>query len=108
MAVKTLAVFYSDLSGQQIEFESPSLVFGLDGDSYEIDLTESEQIELREFLRPYVDAGRTVTDQGAAAGSAADAPSPKAVRAWAREQGIEVPGRGRIPAAVLSAFIARH
>jgi hypothetical protein len=37
-----------------------------------------------------------------------DAPAPAAVRAWAREQGLEVSDRGRLPARVLEAYRAAH
>lgn len=35
-------------------------------------------------------------------------PDPKAVRAWATEQGIEVPKRGKIADAVVEAYTAAH
>ena len=33
---------------------------------------------------------------------------PSAVRAWAREQGMQVGDRGRLPAAVLEGYLAAH
>lgn len=38
----------------------------------------------------------------------ASGPDTKAVRAWAAEQGIEVPKRGRIADAVVEAYTAAH
>ncbi|MFJ9374430.1 histone-like nucleoid-structuring protein Lsr2 [Streptomyces sp. NPDC101455] len=35
-------------------------------------------------------------------------PAPKDVRAWAAEQGIEVPARGKIPDAVVEQYQAAH
>lgn len=35
-------------------------------------------------------------------------PDPKAVRAWAADQGIDVPAKGRIPADVNEAYQAAH
>lgn len=36
------------------------------------------------------------------------APAPKDVRAWATEQGIEVPARGKLPDAVVEQYQAAH
>lgn len=36
----------------------------------------------------------------------ADAPEAKAVRAWAREEGIDVPARGKVPDDVVAAYQA--
>lgn len=37
-----------------------------------------------------------------------DEPKPAAVRAWARENGLDVPARGTIPADVVDAYKAAH
>lgn len=42
----------------------------------------------------------------APAGGAAAKPAPKAIRAWARERGIEVPARGTLPDDVVAAYQA--
>lgn len=106
MVKKTLAKYFSDVSGDEIDGESPTVSFALEGTSYEIDLTESERQELRDALAVYVDAARKST-RGATRKKSTGGPSPKDVRDWARENNIDVPSRGRIPATVIEAFEAR-
>jgi hypothetical protein len=51
-----------DLSGTVIRAgQGETVAFGLDGKSYEIDLTTKNARLLRKALQPYIDAGRPVT-----------------------------------------------
>lgn len=113
MASKTTTIYSSDLTGSEIEAEDAGFQFSLDGTSYEIDLTGAEQQALRDALTPYIDAARRVggssTRRRATRTIAAlTAPTPKEIRAWASENGHEVPARGRIPAPALEAYQAAH
>jgi hypothetical protein len=103
MAKKTLAKYFSDVSGDEIGDESPTISFALEGTSYEIDLSEAEKEELRDALAPYVGVARK-SARGAARRKTTGGPSPKDVREWARKNNIDVPARGRIPALVTEAF----
>ena len=112
MATRTITKVYSDVSGAEIEDGNGGTVrLALDGVQYEVDLTSDEQAELREALAKYLSAGRTVSNRGTVSASRS-APSgfasPKEIRAWAQENGYEVPQRGRIPAPVLEAFKLAH
>lgn len=88
------------------------VTFGLDGNTYEIDLSTENETRLRDCLADFVAKGRKVgaaskaarpaRRRSAASGSATD------VRVWAREQGMEVSERGRIPADVRQAYEAAH
>jgi len=93
--------------------------FGLDGENYEIDLSDESATELRSALRRYVDAGRRVGQEPGmriAAGTVRSRPRPAkeqrddsaAIRDWARTHGIHVADRGRIPANVVEAYAADH
>ena len=90
-----------------------TIMFGLDGASFEIDLSAGHARALREVLAPFVEAGRK---QGARRGpskrprskSTASAPDPKEVRQWATEQGKQVSARGRVPAALILEFQEAH
>ena len=110
MAKRTIAKYFSDLSGNEIDSTAPTVHFAFDGASYEIDLTEAEADELREALAPYVAGARRAAGTRAArkASSATDGPSPKDVRAWAVAQGLDVPARGRIPASLTEAYESQH
>ena len=105
MAKRTITTFYSDLSGDEIE-GGGTTQFGIDGASYEIDLTSAEKLALHDALAPYIGAARTATSvaRRISRPTVTDAPSAKEIRAWALENGYEVPPRGRIPALVLEAF----
>lgn len=102
MASKTVVTYFSDFSGKEIGSEAATVTFGLDGKTYEIDLTEDEQKKLREALSPYIDAGRPQVSRKT--GELV----PSEVRAWAVANGLDVPTRGRVPATVTEAYRAAH
>lgn len=112
MAQKTTITYFSDLSGAKVDGESAGVQFGLDGTTYEIDLTADEQEALRAALAPYVDAGRkaagTTPQRRATSAAGSSGATPKEIRAWALENGHEVPARGRIPALAVEAYNAAH
>lgn len=107
MAQKIQTLFIDDLDGSPAE---GTVRFGLDGTEYEIDLNAEHAQALRAALARYVDAARR---GGGAAKSparsrrkAADSLDTTEVRDWARNQGIEVKDRGRIPAELIVKFKA--
>jgi len=101
VAQRVVVTLSDDLDGGEAE---ETVTFGLDGKSYEIDLTASNASKLRDALAPYVEAGRKRARSGKTYRRTSVAPDPAAVRAWARSHGMEVPPRGRIPKKVYEAF----
>lgn len=95
----------SDLSEKP---DASTVTFGLDGVTYEIDLTEQEQEKLRDVLAKYVGAARPLKGGKAKARKAQSGPSPKDIRAWAADNGVEVPARGRIPEDVREQYVAAN
>ncbi len=98
-----------DLTGGDAD---ETVVFGLDGRTYEIDLSEKNASALRKALERYVAAGRTSAAtrpgrRGGASSHKSGAVDPKAVRAWANDQGIAVSARGRIPSVILEKYLSR-
>lgn len=87
-----------------------SLTFGLDGASYELDLSVQNANALLEALRPYLEAARRVTDpkrgRSRAFTNVATPVDPSAVRAWAASNGVNVSARGRLSAAVIDQYRA--
>lgn len=73
---------------------------------YEIDLCKEHAAALDEKLAPYIMHAREARDPLAAPGSGAT--HHAAIRAWARQQGIHVFARGRIPREVLAKYEATH
>ena len=101
-------LFVDDLDGSEAE---GTIRFGLDGASYEIDLSAVHAGELRSMLAPYTRAGRKVTGAGRRttrnqAKAAANGFSTNEVRDWAKANGMEIKDRGRVPADVVTKFRA--
>lgn len=103
MAQQVVVTLSDDIDGGEA---SETVAFGLDGRLYEIDLNERNAEKLRESLEPFVEAGRKRTKTGKTYRHTPVAPDPRAVRAWAESNGMEVPARGRIPKKVYEAFHA--
>ncbi|KOG55574.1 hypothetical protein ADK75_10660 [Streptomyces virginiae] len=90
--------------------------FALDGRTYEIDLNQENSDELTTLLEKYVKAGRRQKASGNSAGARSrGASSPKssnedtaAIRAWARDQGLTVNDRGRVPSEIREAYTTAH
>ncbi|MGF2950386.1 histone-like nucleoid-structuring protein Lsr2 [Microbacterium sp. YY-02] len=113
MARRIVHQLVDDIDGTLLEVgEGETVHFSLNGVAYEIDLTNSHAAELRDALAPYIDAGRRATASGARAGAprrrAARNSETGAIRAWAKEQGLKVSERGRIPADIVDAYNAAN
>jgi len=109
MAKKTIEKFYSDISGAEIDAKTPTVTFSFEGASYEIDLTQDEREVFVKSLSPYLEAGRKAP--GIARRNRRSRPqssNAKDIRAWAIDQGIAVPARGRVPADIVEAYHAAH
>jgi len=110
VAQRTVVQLTDDLDGKAIpEGKGETVRFGVDGQEYEIDLSEKNAQVLRDVVGKYVAAGRRVGG-GSRGGRSRCSNSrtrdydPKAVRAWAEEQGLEVSARGRVPADLVARF----
>jgi hypothetical protein len=109
MAQKIQTLFIDDIDGGAAD---GSVRFGLDGAEYEIDLSAAHSAELHDALSKYVSHARKVSAKGArqpAGRSVGRRPSSidtTAIRAWARENGIDIKERGRVPADVMAKYQA--
>lgn len=115
MAQRTLVLLEDDIDGgEAVE----TILFGLDGTTYEIDLNENNSAQLRDAVAPFVGVARRAGRPAAAptrrarsgtrsAGNptqtASDA-DPKAIRAWAEANGVQVSARGRLSATVVEQY----
>jgi hypothetical protein len=113
VAQRTIVQLTDDLDGKPIpEGRGETVRFGLDRQEYEIDLGEKNARAMRDAISKYVTAARRVSSSsrggrsrgGSRSGSTARDYDPKAVRAWAESQGIEVSQRGRVPADLVAKF----
>ena len=86
--------------------------FSLDRQDYEIDLAEKNAKALRNALGKYMSAARRAGGTTRSSRARGARPTggtsrdydPKAVRAWAEAQGMEVSQRGRVPAELVAKF----
>jgi Lsr2 len=82
--------------------------FGIDGSDYEIDLSKKNAAALRRKLAPFIEHARKA-GRGARRRPGRTASSRErsgGIRAWAKDQGITVSERGRIPASVVEQYQA--
>lgn len=109
MTKQTLTKLVDDLDGNNAD---RTVVFGWDGNNYEIDLSSKNVSAFEKALKPYLSAARSVSASGAngrrRAARTASVPRKRndlaSVRAWARANGHEVSDRGRISRKVVEAF----
>lgn len=106
VAKKTIEKYYSDLSETEISGDYSPVPFAFDGVFYEIDLTDAEKAEFRKAFQKYIDAARLVSRPTSSPRKGASKSDAKAVRAWAAENDVDVPPRGRIPASVREQYEA--
>ena len=107
MAQKVHIVLVDDIDQSDAE---ETVSFGLDGKEYVIDLNSKNAKALRDAVAPYVAHARPVGGRGGrrTSSKAANGPAPAEIRAWARENGFDVPARGRVSAEVSEAYAAAH
>ncbi|MFF1776970.1 Lsr2 family protein [Streptomyces virginiae] len=106
MAQKVEVTLIDDLDGSEA---TQTVVFALDGKTYEIDLSDGNAEKLRGDLAPFLGAARKTSGGRASArrmGSGRPADDTAAIRAWAKEKGYDVNDRGRVPAKIREAFAA--
>jgi Lsr2 len=105
MAQKITVALEDDLDGGPAD---ETVRFGLGGSEYEIDLSKKNARAFRRQLAPFIEharktgraprrrPGRTTSSREHSGG----------IRAWAKDQGIAVSDRGRIPASVVEQYEA--
>jgi hypothetical protein len=105
MAQKVNIVLVDDIDGSDA---TETVSFGLDGREYEIDLSKKNAQKLRDAIAPYVGHARRGGGSSSRRRNRTGGPSPADIRAWARENGFEVPDRGRVSSHVREAYLAAH
>jgi Lsr2 len=105
MAQRITVALEDDLEGGPAD---ETVRFGLGGAEYEIDLSTKNAAAFREQLAPFIEhARRSGRGQRRRPGRTASSRERSAdIRAWAKDQGITVSERGRIPANVAEQYDA--
>jgi Lsr2 len=107
MAQKITVALEDDIDGGPAD---ETVRFAIGGVDYEIDLSKRNAAAFRRQLAPFVDHARKA-GRGARrrpGRSAASRDRSGAIRAWAKEQGIAVSDRGRIPVSVVEQYEAAN
>jgi len=113
MAQEVTTKLIDDLDGTEA---AETVLFSLDGESYEIDLNDKNAAALRKALERYLAVARSGNlgrggtprrrrSRSFRTGGDVD---PRLVRAWANESGISMSTRGRLPTEVLDQYKAAH
>lgn len=109
MAQRVNIILVDDIDGGDAD---ETVTFGLDGSTYEIDLSSKNAAKLRDAVAPYVGHARKVGGRrsGGArrAAGPGNGPSAREIREWARANGWNLSDRGRVAAEVRSAYEAAH
>jgi Lsr2 len=105
MAQKVIVTLEDDLDGGQA---AETVRFRYEGADYEIDLSAANARAFRKELAPFIKRARTPERRPASrpARTAAGRRRSAEIRAWAKEHGIAVSARGRIPLNVLEQYEA--
>jgi hypothetical protein len=105
MAQKVTIALEDDLTGGPAE---QTVRFAFEGSDYEIDLNAKNAAAFGKQLAPYLEHARRVGRAQTRRGSrtAVNRQRSGDIRAWAKEHGLAVSERGRIPAGVLEQYHA--
>jgi nucleoid-associated protein Lsr2 len=107
MAQRVHIVLEDDIDGGDA---TETLLFGLDGISYEIDLSDKNASKLRDAMAKYIASARRTSGPRSrrAARRSTAGPTTAQVREWARSNGYDVSDRGRISAEIRAAYEAAN
>ncbi|MDP9870311.1 MULTISPECIES: histone-like nucleoid-structuring protein Lsr2 [Streptosporangium] len=115
MAKQIIEKVTDDIDGTE---GARNVTFAIDGDQYEIDLSDKNSDELRKALARFINAARPVRQERAQSrrqsgnssngGGKPNRDASTAIRTWAKEQGLTVSERGRISASILEKYKNAH
>lgn len=97
-----------DIDGSK---DAETITFGLDGTTYEIDLSATNRARLADAYAPFIASARRESSSPAAHAATRTAgmrAERAAVRAWAKEEGLDVSDRGRLSASIIRQYEARQ
>jgi Lsr2 len=103
MATKITIALEDDLDGGPAD---ETVRFTVGGTQYEIDLNKKNARAFRKQLAPFVEHARRAGRGQRRPRTSSTRQRSSDIRAWAKEQGIAVSGRGRIAASVVEQYDA--
>lgn len=103
MATRTIVALEDDLDGGPAD---QTLQFRLGSAEYEIDLNARNASRFRDQMAPFIDHARKASRVQRRPRPASVRQHSADIRAWARQHGIPVSDRGRIPASLIEQYEA--
>jgi hypothetical protein len=103
MATKVTIALEDDLDGGPAD---ETVRFGLGGTEYAIDLNKKNARAFRKQLAPFIEHARKAGRGQRRPRTSSSRQRSGDIRAWAKEQGIAVSERGRIPASLVEQYDA--
>jgi hypothetical protein len=103
MSSKVIVLLEDDVDGTKAD---ETIEFGIDGTTYNIDLSDSNAEKLRGALDGYISKARKVSGKRSGGRKVSIGVDLKAVRAWAKSNGVEISKRGRVSQNVLEQYQA--
>ena len=111
MVQRQIVELVDDLDGGDAD---ETVTFGLDGRTYEIDLSANNAAKLRDGLAVFVANARRGGSRASSGPvrrgrpARTDREQTQAIREWARNNGHKVGEKGRIPATIREAYDAQN
>lgn len=109
MATQIQKILIDDLDGGTA---NETVTFAIDGNTYEIDLSDDNAKKLREALNPFVSSARradpTPSRRRRGTQRAMSREKSAEIRSWAKAQGLPVSERGRIASSVVEQYEQAH
>jgi len=103
MSSKVIVLLEDDVDGTKTD---ETIEFALDGTSYAIDLSDANAKRLRGALDGYISKARKVSGKRSGGRKVSTGVDLKAVRAWAKSNGVDISERGRVSQNVLEQYQA--
>ncbi|QPK81507.1 Lsr2 family protein [Schaalia sp. ZJ405] len=101
---KTIVELIDDIDGTVAERTVP---FAFNGVTYEIDLSSEHIAEFTQAMERWIGAGRRTGGRVVVrSGQPVRQSEASKIREWAKDNGVEVNERGRIPAAIVAQYRA--
>ena len=106
MAQKVQVMLLCDLDDVNVDAEE-TLQFSLGNTAYEVDVCTKHAQQIREGLEPFVEHARKIGGSNRRRQRAGtNGQQTAAIRSWAKDRGIHINDRGRIPASVVKEYEA--
>lgn len=110
MAQKVQVILLCDLDDGNVDAEE-TLHFSLGNNAYEVDVCAKHAQQIRDGLEPFVTHARKTGGTSSSRRrqrAATDRQQTASIRSWAKDHGIQVNDRGRIPASVVKEYEEAH